>query len=190
MKKTVIYFIRHGEVHNPKNVLYGRLPKFPLTPKGREDIKLLAQRLKNEGITHIYTSPMRRTRETAQIISEVLRIKPQISLYLIETYDIHRGMPSSIFCQKIEPKLYSRKYILKGQESIESQAERMLKFINKVKKLHKGEKVIAVSHGDPIMITKAHLSGEKFTYDYKKENYIKKGDYFILEINGGYKWTK
>ena len=190
MKKTTIYFVRHGEVYNPKKVLYGRLPKFPLSDEGRKHIKHLAQKLKNQGISYIYTSPMKRTRETAQIIGNMLHLTAHLSLYLVETHDVYSGISTQKFQKEIEPHLYSPKNVHMGQESIESQAKRMLKFIDKVKKLHRGEKIIAVGHGDPIMIIRAYLSGKKFTYRYKKEHYIKKGDYFILEINAGYKWTK
>ena len=42
MASTTIWLARHGEVHNPGNVLYGRLPRMRLTPEGRRQAQALA----------------------------------------------------------------------------------------------------------------------------------------------------
>ena len=36
MARTTIHLMRHGEVHNPEGVLYGRLPGYHLSALGRE----------------------------------------------------------------------------------------------------------------------------------------------------------
>lgn len=135
---------------------------------------------------------MLRTWETAKILGSIFHLIPKRSINLIETNDIHRGMPVDRFRKEIEPHLYSSTYISYGQESIESQEERMLKFINRVLKRHQGENIIAVTHGDPIMIVRAKIEGVDFTYQYKKSHFIQKGDYFILEIKGTniFNWLK
>lgn len=189
MNKTIIYFLRHGEVHNPKRILYGRLPRFPLSQEGREIIKRTSQFFKNKNIYHIYTSPMLRARQTAGIIGKALKVNPKISKFLIETDDIFAGVPLDVFKTKIQPKLYDEEFIRIGQESIKSQAERMHKFLKIVKKRHKEENIIVVSHGDPIVIVKALTLGIPFSWEYKKENYLKQGTWLILTIEGDkYKW--
>lgn len=180
MKKTTIYFLRHGEVNNPKKILYGRLRKFDLSENGRKQIEEISGKLKNKGITIIYTSPMLRTRQTSKLAGEALRLKPRISKLLNEVRLLFDGMPIGEFKQKYQPKLYNKIYIRKGQESIEEISERMLKFVGMVIKRHEGKTVLTVSHGDPIVILKATILGKKFSYRFKKENYLQLGKYLKL----------
>lgn len=189
MSKTIIYFFRHGEVYNPKRILYGRLPGFPLSETGKKMIKETVEQFKDKKILHIYTSPMLRARQTADIISKTLRITSKISRFLIETDDIFAGVPLDIFKSKIQPKLYDKTFVRIGQESAKSQARRMLKFLKQVTKCHNGESTIAVSHGDPIVILKAATLDIPFTWDYKKGNYLKQGSWlkFTVEENR-YSW--
>lgn len=39
---TTVWLARHGEVHNPKQVFYGRLPRMGLSPAGRRQAEALA----------------------------------------------------------------------------------------------------------------------------------------------------
>ena len=42
MPETVIHLVRHGQVENPRRVLYGRLPGYHLSLRGRAQANLLA----------------------------------------------------------------------------------------------------------------------------------------------------
>lgn len=189
MKKTVIYFLRHGEVHNPKKILYGRLPRFPLSVAGEEMIHKSTRELKGTGITCIYASPMLRTKQSAAIVAKSLGIKPKISHLINEVDLIFAGIDTQMFKKFHQDKLYSKDNIARGQESIEAIAKRMLKFLSIIKKRHKGEKILVVSHGDPITILKAKMLGINFTPEYKKTNYLKTGEYLTLSFIGEkYTW--
>ena len=63
--RTVVHLVRHGEVHNPDRVLYGRLPEFHLSALGREMAELVAAHLADHDVTHVVSSPLERARETA-----------------------------------------------------------------------------------------------------------------------------
>lgn len=189
MKKTIIYFMRHGEVYNPKDILYGRLPGFNLSESGRKKVIIQAGQLKKEGIEAIYSSPLLRTRQTAAIIAGVLKIKPIISYLLIEVRLIIQGMPLLEFRKSIQPDIYDKKYTLRGQESIEEIQRRISRFLRLVLKKHSGKKILVVSHGDPIVILKAYTSGLPFTYKYKKDNYLQTGEWIKLIVSDGkYIW--
>ncbi|NDD26560.1 MAG: histidine phosphatase family protein, partial [Actinobacteria bacterium] len=58
-----IHLVRHGEVYNPSGVLYGRLPNFHLSDKGKLMAEAAAQELKmqNFPVKAIFTSPLVRT---------------------------------------------------------------------------------------------------------------------------------
>lgn len=183
--KLTIYFIRHGQVYNPKNIIYGRLPGFSLSSQGRKSIEEIAQELKNRGISYLYTSSLLRARQTAQILGKSWNLVPRISSLLIETNLIVAGVPLDVFKNEIQPKIYNPEYILKGQESIDMQAERMKKFVSLMEKRYTGATIAAVSHGDPLMILRASILGKEFTFQYKKEHYLRPGCWFCLQIENG-----
>lgn len=69
-----IYFIRHGETDwNKARRVQGR-SDIPLNETGRKSAKITAEGLQDEGVVldKIYTSPLMRAKETAQIISETI----------------------------------------------------------------------------------------------------------------------
>ena len=65
---TTVWLARHGEVHNPARVLYGRLPRMQLSPEGRRQAGALADVLGPRPLAAIYSSPMLRARRTAAIV--------------------------------------------------------------------------------------------------------------------------
>ncbi len=184
MNKTVIYFLRHGEVENPGRILYGRLSGFRLSENGRKRIQDVVQELKGIKIDFLYTSPLLRARETGRIINQMLHLKPKISSLLLETKLLPQGVSLEIFKKDIQPHMYEDKYVKLGQESIQSQGERMFKFVRLIQKLHSGKTVLTVSHGDPIMILKAKVSGIPFTWEFKRSNYLQPGHFIILVCDG------
>ena len=64
-----LYFARHGESEaNIQKVISNRGFQHPLTDKGREQAHTLASALRDIPITHLYSSPLQRAVETAQIV--------------------------------------------------------------------------------------------------------------------------
>ncbi len=63
---TQISFVRHGHVHNPGAVLYGRLPGFRLDRQGVQDAQRAGRALRGKNITAIFSSPLLRARQTAR----------------------------------------------------------------------------------------------------------------------------
>ena len=80
-----LYFIRHGESEaNIQHVISNRESPFKLTELGRKQANTLAQNLKNIPITAIYSSPVLRARETAEILSRSLHLPYQVTEALRE----------------------------------------------------------------------------------------------------------
>lgn len=64
-----LYFARHGESEaNVQKVISNRGYQHPLTEKGREQARALVTVLRDIPITHLYSSPLQRAVETAQIV--------------------------------------------------------------------------------------------------------------------------
>lgn len=154
---TIVYLVRHGEVHNPKQILYGRLPKFGLSEKGKSQIQKTAEFLSDKNIRTIYSSPLLRTRQTAGIIQKKLKIsKINILSGLIEVKTSLQGK-SLDKLDLINLDYYSPPTWEKNDDTMEQIAMRMDKSIRILFKKHKNHSIVAVTHGDPIMILKVLL---------------------------------
>ena len=57
MVETVVHLVRHGEVHNPKKLLYGRLPDFHLSSRGRSMAARTATSFKGKDVTYLAAPP-------------------------------------------------------------------------------------------------------------------------------------
>ncbi len=67
---TVVHVVRHGEVHNPDGVLYGRRPGYHLSDLGRKMADRVAEHLEKRDVTHVVASPLERAQETADPIAQ------------------------------------------------------------------------------------------------------------------------
>ena len=82
-----LYFVRHGESEaNTRHVISNRESPFGLTALGKKQAKILAEELKDIPITAIYSSPILRARETAEILSRSFHLPYEVTEALRE-YD-------------------------------------------------------------------------------------------------------
>lgn len=82
-----LYFVRHGESEaNTRHVISNRASSFALTSLGREQAHALARRLGDVPVTALFSSPVRRARETAEILAGSLGLPYQVTEALRE-YD-------------------------------------------------------------------------------------------------------
>ena len=78
-----LYLIRHGQSTNNEGK-HPRVADPPLTEIGVEQARWAGESLKDEGITRLYCSPMLRTLQTAQIISDIIDLPPHVFVGLHE----------------------------------------------------------------------------------------------------------
>lgn len=157
MPDTTILLIRHADVHNPDQIVYGRLPRFRLSTDGLAQAKKTAQTLADEPIAAFYTSPMLRARQTTRILAQPHPGVPiHVSQLLAEVLTSYQGTRWSDLAP--DANLYEP---LKdpGDESMQDIAERMERLIRRLVQRRHGETVACVSHADPIMIARVHLLG-------------------------------
>ena len=91
--RTIVHMLRHGEVHNPGHVMYGRLPGYHLSAYGRDMAERVAKKLTDRDITHLVSSPLERARETAAPVAEVLGLPVHIDERLLEAENSFQGKP-------------------------------------------------------------------------------------------------
>lgn len=158
---TTLLLIRHAEVHNPERVLYGRLPEFALSEQGARQAERAAAFLANRPVPAIYSSPLLRARQTADAIA---RYHPDAAReetdLLHEVGSSWQGTPFASFKPGFSTYEERRE---PGDESLDDIRDRMLAFVDLVRREHPGGCVVAISHGDPITILRVVLSGRPLT---------------------------
>jgi broad specificity phosphatase PhoE len=156
---TTVLLVRHADVHNPKNILYGRLPGFGLSKRGLKEAALLARALAEEPIAAIYSSPLLRARQTADIIARYHPGVPlHISKLLNEVRTSLQGRPSEEI-RSLGFDYYTRRPSPRD-ETLEQVFARMDRLIRHLRRKHKGQTVLCVSHGDPICVVRLAYQGK------------------------------
>lgn len=152
-----IYFVRHGQVHNPSGIIYGHLPGYGLSKTGREQIDVAAKALSESGsFQALYASPLQRAQESASILSTQLELPITTDESLVETgIDGYQGeLPSSL------PQPYiTETPTHEGIESAESIRQRMVGWAKTMQIAHPNGQIAAVSHRDPIGVALLYWMG-------------------------------
>ncbi|MFH1145783.1 MAG: histidine phosphatase family protein [bacterium] len=150
-----IYLLRHCKVQNPDNLLYGRLPGFPLSEQGIEEIKQASQFLKNKNITAIYSSPLERTIQTTKIVKETLSLSYIIDERLTE---INPGKWAGRSKQEFfkQSNYCYQPYSGEDYETYQSVAKRFIEFTKKITQ----DNILVVSHSDTILLGILALANE------------------------------
>ncbi len=145
---TTIHLIRHGQVHNPEQILYGRLPRFRLTATGRRQAQTAGRYLDGKAIEALYSSPLLRARQTArEILDHVKSPRVQISSLLNEVCTVYEGWPGAeIDARKGDVYTGSAACFEQPQDVV----TRTRKFIRHMRWRYRGGRIAAVTHGDVI----------------------------------------
>jgi broad specificity phosphatase PhoE len=158
---TQILVIRHAEVHNPDDILYGRLPRFRLNDRGWFQAEVTAKFLAARPLTTVYTSPLLRARQTARVLKHYHpSAQIRTSQDLIEVRTSYQGSPNSI----LKPGFSFYDPVRDpNDETMEQIFSRVLRFLSMVARRHAGGTVAAVSHADPITVMRVGLEGRALT---------------------------
>ena len=81
---VTVHLLRHGEVHNPDGVLYGRLPGYRLSALGEAQAKAASQWLAGMDIAYLVSSPLERAQQTASPLAEATGLPVALDDRLIE----------------------------------------------------------------------------------------------------------
>jgi broad specificity phosphatase PhoE len=150
---TVFHLLRHGE---PAifGRLNGRLPGVGLSEKGRAEAAMQAGRLAGEKIEAIYSSPMQRTRETAEILADQLGLPIRYREDVIEIdYGEWTGLTFDQIRQDERWQMWSRSRSIAavpGGESWRQVQERVVGALFDLQRAHPEGSIAIVSHGDVI----------------------------------------
>lgn len=165
MTNTVVHLVRHGEVHNPDGVLYGRLPGFRLSELGDSMAVLAAEALRGHDVTVVRSSPLERAVQTAAPIAAEFAITPTTDDRLIESENFFEGMTfgvgdGSLRNPAVWRKLWNPLRPSWG-EPYEAVATRMLAAVADARGAARAHEAVLVSHQLPIEITRRKAEGAR-----------------------------
>lgn len=180
MPQATVHLLRHGEVHNPDGVLYGRLPEFHLSELGRQMARVLADHFSERAadgakIVHLVASPLTRAQETARPISEALNLDVVTEARIIEAANYFEGMhvtKAEILKPKHWPMLRNP-FRPSWGEPYQEQAARVIAAVQdaRVRAIElggDGAEAILVSHQLPIWATRLSAEGKPLWHDPRK----------------------
>ena len=146
-----IHLIRHGEVHNPKQILYGRLPRFALSALGQRQADAAGRYLQQRPLKALFSSPLLRARQTARQIGKYHPdLKIGISGLINEVSTSFEGCPGA----EVDARggdIYSNAG--DGFEQPVDLVARTQKFVARARARFRSGEVAAVTHGDVVIFT-------------------------------------
>ncbi|GLU49193.1 histidine phosphatase family protein [Nocardiopsis ansamitocini] len=153
---TVVHLLRHGEVHNPNGILYGRLPDFHLSERGHAMAELAAKWFDGRDIATLYSSPLERAQETAEPASVAFDLPIRLDARLLEAGNRFEGKPfnpRSVADPRNWGRLYNPMQPSWG-EPYTFIVKRMVEVIRAVRKEAWGREAVCVSHQLPIWMAR------------------------------------
>jgi broad specificity phosphatase PhoE len=166
---TVVHLLRHGEVHNPGKILYGRLPGFRLSTTGEAMALAAAEWFQGRNIRHLVSSPLERAQQTAAPIAETLSLPIQLDERLIEAGNAFEGLRVGVGDGVLRApqhwwKLRNPFRPSWGEPYVEI-AARMLAAVEAARDAARGYEAVLVSHQLPIWTTRLHMEGRRYVHD-------------------------
>ena len=189
------YFImRHGEAENNlKDIISTSYNNEDhLTEKGKEQVKESAEKLKNEKIDFILTSPFLRTKETSEVVASVIGLdkdsiiiddrlhEMSIPMYEGNSWsEYHDSYPNTV-------EFFYKTY--EGNESYNDMKKRIMSFFYEIEKQYKGKNILVVTHGGPSWLAIAGNLGynSQETLDMlrgKNFCYLQNGEMSVLDFS-------
>ncbi len=160
---TTVFFLRHGSHDRLGRILCGRMDGVTLSERGREEARAAGRRLAGEDLTALYSSPMERTRETAELVAEAVGLPVETSAELTEI-DFGEWTGASFDTLQADPRWArwnSARGVTRppGGETLLEVQTRLRHFVEAAMRRHPDQRIAAVSHGDPIKVILAQAMG-------------------------------
>jgi len=175
MVATTIHLLRHGEVHNPEGVLYGRLPGYHLSERGRQMAERVAAHLAGtrdaprRDVTALFASPLQRAQETAAPIAAALGLPVTTDAGLLEAENAFQGLTFGVGDGSLRhPRhwpLLVNPFRPSWGEPYRQQVARVLAVVDRARDAARGHEAVLVSHQLPIWVTRLALEDRRLWHD-------------------------
>jgi broad specificity phosphatase PhoE len=171
-EKTTVHLMRHGEVHNPEGVLYGRRPGYHLSVRGEEMARTVADAIKGRDVTHLRVSPLERAQETAAPVAKAFGLEIVTDDRVIESANWFEGKQFGSGDNPLrKPSTWLKLYNpLKPSwgEPYKEIAARMMAAVYDARDAARGHEALVVSHQLPIWTTRLFVEKRSYLHDPRK----------------------
>ncbi|MDO8143257.1 MULTISPECIES: histidine phosphatase family protein [unclassified Isoptericola] len=171
MATTTVHLMRHGEVHNPEGVLYGRIPGYRLSDRGQQMARRVADHLTDTGrdVAAVVASPLQRAQETAAPVAAAFGLELATDDRLIEAGNLLEGStigtnPAQLAHPRYWKLLWNPLRPSWG-EAYADQVVRMRAAVDDARRAHAGREVVLVSHQLPVWLTRLAFEGRRLAHD-------------------------
>lgn len=168
MPASRLHLVRHGEVHNPQRVLYGRLPDYHLSEAGRAMALAAAEHVAglDRPVAELRCSPLERTQESAAPFAELLGLTPELDERIIEPTNVFEGRRMSRALRNPVNWWHLRRPSTPSWgEPYRTIADRMLAAMDERWDATDAGDLVFVSHQAPIWITHLAVAGLPLRHD-------------------------
>lgn len=160
---TVVHLLRHGEVDNPEGIVYGRLPGYVLSEEGVLMAKAAARSLAGRGVAALFSSPMERTRETAQQFVDTLDLEMRLEDRLIEPTNHFEGKRFAVGGGALRHPghwaVLHNPFRPSWGEPYAQIASRVLAAVAVARDAARGQEAVCVTHQLPIWVARRAVEG-------------------------------
>jgi broad specificity phosphatase PhoE len=171
-ERTIVHLMRHGEVHNPEGVLYGRLPEFVLSDLGHQMAARAAEFLSKNEIVHMVASPLERAQQTAAPLSELLEVPIETDERVIEADNLFEGKTVGVgngaFSNPRNWWMLRNPVRPSWGEPYREIAARMQSAVQDAREAARGHEAVIVSHQLPVWIARRAFERKTFVHDPRK----------------------
>jgi len=169
---TTVHVLRHGEVHNPGGVLYGRLPGYHLSELGQAMAARVAEHLTGADVVHLVSSPLERAQQTAAPAAKVFGLDVVTDDRLIEAGNVFEGNTFGVGDGSLKRPahwVHLRNPLRPswGEPYVQI-AQRMLAAIAAARVAARGHEALCVSHQLPIWTARSFATGRRLWHDPRK----------------------
>jgi broad specificity phosphatase PhoE len=154
---TVVHLLRHGEVHNPDHVLYGRLPGYHLSANGQLMAAAAADFFEGRPVAAVFASPLERAQETAKPVAERLGLTITTDDGLIESGNVLEGKSVSLASLAVNPMNWRylwNPFVPSWGEPYTEVVARLRQVVDRAREEAKGREAVCVSHQLPIWVSR------------------------------------
>lgn len=166
---TVVHVVRHGEVHNPDGVLYGRNPGYHLSDLGRQMAERVADHLATRDVRHVVASPLERAQETAAPVAKAHGLDVGTDVRLIEAANVFEGKAFGVgdgaLRRPANWKYFTNPFRPSWGEPYIEQVVRMTGALQSAREAARGHEAVCVSHQLPIWILRSFAEGRRLWHD-------------------------
>jgi broad specificity phosphatase PhoE len=167
--QTTVHLLRHGEVHNPTGVLYGRRSGYHLSELGTAMAQRVADSIGDRDITRVVSSPLERAQETAAPLAKARGVDVAVDERVLEAGNVFEGQGFGVGDGALrKPSAWRHlwnPWRPSWGEPYKQLVARMLAAVYDARDAALGHEAVIVSHQLPIWITRLHVEGRSFLHD-------------------------